>query len=321
MIEKSLTDIHIPVIVGPTGVGKTEISLEVAKAIKGEIVSADSRQIFKGMDIGSAKPTLKQRRRIPHHFVDELPPSMRFSAGEFGNQGRLVISDIIANGRIPIVVGGSGLYVRALMDGFFDGKNWDANLRNELSNRADTEGLEALYQEVIKRDPDAAETITPNDRKRIIRALEIMELTGQQMTKVWREKKTQVPFRGIWCGITMPRQELYKRINLRVLEMIEKGLVKEVEELLMDGVDLSVNAMNSVGYAEVVQYLNGDLHFDEMVELIQQNTRRYAKRQMTWFKSDSRTRWFEREPEETSLSVAERVLEHIRATIAQSTDS
>jgi len=316
-MEKSLADIHIPVIVGSTGVGKTEISLEVAKAINGEIISADSRQIFKGMDIGSAKPTLKQRRRIPHHFVDELPPTMRFSAGEFGSLARRVIDDIIANGRIPIVVGGSGLYVRALMDGFFDGKNWDSDLRNELSNRADAEGLEALYREVIKRDPDAAETVTPNDRKRIIRALEIMELTGQPMTKIWREKKTQVPFRGVWCGITMPRPELYKRINHRVMQMFEKGLISEVEALLAEGVDLSVNAMNSVGYAEVVQYLNGDLHFDEMVELIQQNTRRYAKRQMTWFKSDPRIRWFEREGHETASSVAKRLLEHIRTTIAQ----
>jgi tRNA dimethylallyltransferase len=321
LTEQSANNIHIPVIVGPTGVGKTEISIEVAKALRGEIVSADSRQVFKGMDIGTAKPTPKQRLKIPHHFVDELDPNERFSAGEFGKQARRAMRDIIANGRIPIVVGGSGLYIRALMDGFFEGKNWDADVRKELSDRADREGLEALYQEVIARDPDAAQTITPKDRKRIIRALEIMELTGQPMTAVWREKKTHVPYKGIWCGITMPRQDLYQMINLRVLEMVEKGLVDEVLRLLADQVDSSSNAMTSVGYSEVMQYLNGELHQDEMVELIQRNTRRYAKRQMTWFKSDSRIRWFERKANQSASSVAQGIVEHIRATIADAIKS
>jgi tRNA dimethylallyltransferase len=259
--------------------------------------------------------------KIPHHFVDELAPTERFSAGEFGKQARRAIQDIIANGRIPIVVGGSGLYVRAVMDGFFDGKNWDADVRKKLSDRADREGVETLYREVIARDPDAAQTITPKDRKRIIRALEIMELTGQPMTAVWREKKTHVPYKGIWCGITMPRHDLYRRINLRVLEMVEKGLVDEVRRLLADRVDVSGNAMASVGYSEVVQYLNGDLHQDEMVELIQQNTRRYAKRQMTWFKSDSRIRWFERKSDQSASSIAQVILEHIRMTMANAVKS
>jgi tRNA dimethylallyltransferase len=316
--KQAIGNIHIPVIVGPTGVGKTEVSLEVANELQGEIISADSRQIFKGMDIGTAKPSPRQRSRIPHHFVDELAPGERFSAGEFGKQASRAIQDIIANGRIPIVVGGSGLYIRAVMDGFFDGKNWDATIRKELSDRADREGLQALYQEVIARDPDAGHTIMPTDRKRILRALEIMELTGQPMTAVWRSKKTKIPYEGIWCGITMPRLDLNSRINIRVLEMMEKGLVDEVRTLLANQVDPASNAMASVGYTEVVQYLKGEMHLDDMVELIQRNSRRYAKRQMTWFKRNSRIHWFERKANQSVVSIARQIVKHIRESMADS---
>ncbi len=312
-----ITDqVQIPVIVGPTAVGKTEIAIEVAKVLLGEIISADSRQVYKDMDIGTAKPTSAQRLQVPHHFVDELPPTVRFSAGDFGIRARRVIKDILAAGRTPMVVGGSGLYVRAVMDGFFEGKSWDPELRKQLSDRADRERLETLYQEVIDNDPDAAATIMPNDRKRILRALEIMELTGQPMTKVWRECQPPPPFQGIWCGITMARQELYQRINQRVLDMIEQGLVAEVEALLDDGVDPSVNAMHSVGYSEVVQFLRGDIGYDEMVESIQQNTRRFAKRQWSWFRRDDRIQWFTRLPDQDAKTVADEVIAHIRIRLA-----
>jgi tRNA dimethylallyltransferase len=311
-------NIQIPVIVGPTAVGKTEVAIAVAEKLSGEIISADSRQIFRGMDIGTAKPTPQQRLRIPHHFVDELPPTDRFSAGDFGIQARRAIGDIIANGRIPLVVGGSGLYVRALMDGFFEGKTWDPEVRKRLNNRADKEGLETLYQEVKSRDPEAAKNIMLSDRKRIIRALEIMELTGMPMTSVWRERKTYVPFRGIWCGITMEREELYRRINQRVLDMIDQGLLDEVERLLRNGVDPSANVMNSVGYSEAVRHLKGEITYNDMVELIQRNTRRFAKRQWTWFRRDHRIRWFNRPPEQDTERIAVQVLQHIRDTMRQS---
>ncbi len=179
--------------------------------------------------------------------------------------------------------------------------------------------LEILYQEVISSDPDAAATIMPNDRKRILRALEIMELTGQPMTKVWRERQPPPPFQGIWCGITMARQELYQRINQRVLDMIEQGLVAEVEALLNEGVDASVNAMQSVGYSEVVQFLQGEVTQDVMIELIQQNTRRFAKRQWSWFRRDDRIQWFTRLPDQDAKSVADEVIDHIRIRLANST--
>ena len=316
-MKTNLEYAHIPVIVGPTAVGKTDIAIAVAQELRGEIISADSRQVFTKMDIGTAKPTPEQRGKIPHHFVDELPPTTRFSAGEFGQQARRAIEDIIANGRIPIVVGGSGLYVRALMDGFFEGKNWDPQLRSELFDRADREGLEVLYQEIIDRDPKAAKNIMPNDRKRILRALEIMELTGKPMTTVWREHKTHVPYKGIWCGITMPRSELYDRINHRVLEMINAGLIDEVKKLLNNGIEPTSNAMKSVGYSETIQYIQGEITHDEMVELIQRNTRRFAKRQWTWFRKDARIRWFTRHPDQDTDSVAPEVVDHIRSKFAQ----
>lgn len=312
-----ITDqIQIPVIVGPTAVGKTDIAIEVAKALLGEIISADSRQVYKNMDVGTAKPTSEQRLQVPHHFVDELEPTVRFSAGDYGIRARRVINDILAAGRTPIIVGGSGLYVRAVMDGFFEGKSWDPEVRRQLADRAEREGLEILYQEVVVSDPDAAATIMPNDRKRILRALEIMELTGQPMTKVWRERQPPPPFHGIWCGITMARQELYDRINRRVLDMLEQGLVKEVEALLNDGIDPSVNAMQSVGYSEVVQYLQEDVDYEEMVELIQRNTRRFAKRQWSWFRRDDRIQWFTRLPEQDANVVADEVIAHIRNKLA-----
>jgi len=307
--------IRIPLIVGPTAVGKTDIAMVVAEILRGEIISADSRQVYQRMDIGTAKPTIAQRRKITHHFVDELPPTARFSAGEFGTQARIVIKDILAAGRIPIVVGGSGLYIRALMDGFFEGKTWDPDLRHDLSDRADRKGLPVLYQEVISRDPDASKTIMPNDRKRILRALEIMELTGKPMTTVWQEKQPTLSFRGIWCGITMPRADLYQRINQRVLGMFDQGLVSEVEKLLNDGVSSTVNAMNSVGYSETVQYLQGKITYDQMVELIQRNTRHFAKRQWSWFRRDARIKWFTRLPDQDANVIAQEIITHIRETL------
>jgi len=313
-MESIFQNVYIPLIVGPTAVGKTDIAIVVAETLRGKIISADSRQIYHGMDIGTAKPTIDQRRKIHHYFVDELPPTARFSAGEFGAQARQVIQDILAAGRIPIVVGGSGLYIRALMDGFFEGKTWDPDLRREFSERADREGLPALYQEVISRDSDASKTIMPNDRKRILRALEIMELTGKPMTVVWKEQKSQPPFKGIWCGITMPRADLYQRINQRVLEMLDQGLISEVEKLLNDGVEPTVNAMNSVGYSETVQYLQGKITYDQMVELIQRNTRHFAKRQWSWFRRDSRIRWFTRLPDQNADIIAQEIITYIRNT-------
>jgi tRNA dimethylallyltransferase len=319
-MEGKFQNPYISLIVGPTAVGKTEIALVVAETLQGEIISADSRQVYQGMDIGTAKPTVAQRRKIPHHFVDELPPTARFSAGDFGIQARKVIQDIMAAGRIPIVVGGSGLYIRALMDGFFEGKSWDPDLRHELSERVDREGLSALYQEVVFRDPPATRTIMPNDRKRIIRALEIMELTGKPMTAVWKEKQLHSPFRGIWCGITMPRVDLYQRINHRVLEMIDQGLTDEVKKLLNDGVPPVVNAMNSVGYSETIQYLQGKINYDEMVELIQRHTRHFAKRQWSWFKRDPRIRWFTRLSDQDAVSIARDIITHIREILASGID-
>jgi tRNA dimethylallyltransferase len=313
-------NINIPLIVGPTAVGKTDIAIIVAEILRGEIISADSRQIYQGMNIGTAKPTLAQRRKIPHHFVDELPPTARFSAGEFGTQARQVIKDVIAAGRIPIIVGGSGLYIRALMDGFFEGKTWDPDLRQELSERANREGLSTLYQEVISRDPDAAKTIMPNDRKRILRALEIMELTGKPMTKVWQEQQPESPYHGIWCGITMPRADLYERINRRVLEMLNQGLISEVEKLLSDGVSPATNAMNSVGYSETVQYLQGKISYEQMVELIQRNTRHFAKRQWSWFRRDSRLTWFTRLPDQNIDVIAQEIISYIRNSLTSKTN-
>ncbi len=283
----------VPFIVGPTASGKTEISIFVAKQLQAEIISADSRQLYRGLSIGSAQPTLEQRAQIPHHFVDCLDPSVNFSAGEFGRLARAKIQELLDRGITPLVVGGSGLYISALADDFFTGPSADPEIRAQLKARAVAEGVPTLYQELQRLDPSAAGKIMLSDYRRIERALEIYYVTGVPISQLRQQKANPPPYSPVMVGLEWPRKELYERINRRCLQMLEDGLIEEVKELIFtEKLDPNhCNALNSVGYAEVIQHLQGKIDYAEMVRLFQRNTRRFAKRQISWFGRDERIGW------------------------------
>lgn len=301
-MKKSLI---VPIIVGPTGVGKTTLSLKLAEKLPVEIVSADSRQIYKYMDIGTAKPSKEILAKIPHHCIDICQPNEYFSAGKYSALARQTIADILERGRRPVVVGGSGFYIKALLDGIFEIEAFSEEIRDLLISRAQMDGLKILYEELRRVDPIYAKKISLNDRQRILRALEVYQTTGQPFS-FWHEQETQpADFNYFIMGLTMPRAMLCKRIDDRVDEMISRGLIEEVRKLQAIGFSQTLNALNTVGYKEVFQYLNGQLDYQQMVELIKRNSRRYAKRQMTWFRKVKRIEWREIQDENEMVSLAD----------------
>jgi tRNA dimethylallyltransferase len=278
-------------VVGPTASGKSQLALEIARLACGELVSADSRQIYRFMNIGTAKSGPDDREAIPHHLIDIITPDSVFSAGEYGRRARLAVEEIFSRNRLPVVAGGSGLYVRALADGLFDGHYRDESVRNGLRQRLNAEGMEALHRRLAEADPDAARKIHPNDGKRILRALEVITLSGKPITSIQKEETRPPGFQPRLYGLDWPRDILYRRIDDRVDEMIRSGLVAEVETLVKKGYGPGHPGLDSVGYKEVLAYLNGDVSCNDMIHLIKTNTRRFAKRQMTWFRRDGRIRW------------------------------
>jgi len=283
------------VIVGPTASGKTALSIELAKQIKGEIVSCDSMQIYKDMNIGSAKPSLEEMQGIKHYMIDIVEPDKRFSVAEYKKQAEQAIEEILSKGKMPIVIGGTGLYADSLIYGIeYPEIEFDKNYRNELENIANSkEGLSNLYEKAKEIDSKAIEKISPNDKKRILRILEIYHSTGKTKTELEAEsRKNEVKYDYRVFVINMDRQILYNRINKRVEIMIENGLIEEVKNLL-DKYKEFPTAMQGLGYKEVVEYLNGYLTKDEMIEKIKQETRRYAKRQLTWFRKNKNTIWID----------------------------
>ena len=297
-------------LVGPTAVGKTEFSLALAERLQGDVVSADSRQIYRYMDIGTAKPTPEQRARIQHHFIDVVDPDEYFSSGEYGRQSRKVIDSLFEKSSVPIVVGGSGLYIRALVDGFFDPVVYDAEIRGGLQKKMNELGPNVLHDQLRKIDRESAVRIHPNDTQRILRALEVHEITGRPLSSFQKESKGEPPaFDPIFIGLTLSRPNLYERIDRRVDTMMEKGLVDEVRKIAAMGYDRKLNSLQTVGYREVFSYLEGEIDRDEAVRLIKRNSRRYAKRQLTWFRRDQRVRWFDVKEGEGFDSITGRILE------------
>jgi tRNA dimethylallyltransferase len=280
------------VLVGPTGAGKTELSILIASEIPVEIVSADSRQIYKYMDIGTAKPSNQILSEIRHHFINILEPDQNYSAGQFGLQARAVIDEIFQGNRTPLIVGGSGLYIKALLNGFFEGDVRDEKIRKSLEKRLVREGSQSLYEELVKLDQAAAMKIHPNNSQRIIRALEVCLAANEKFSDLQRKKLPKLNFRVLKFGINKPRAQLYDDINRRVDQMFSDGLVEEVSGLLDRGYKKSLNSLNSVGYKEVIDYLEGSIDFETCVDLVKQNSRRYAKRQLTWFRADHGIKWF-----------------------------
>ena len=281
------------VIVGPTASGKTSLSIELAKKINGEIVSCDSMQIYKDMDIGSAKPSKEEMQGIKHYMIDEVIPTQRFSVAEYKKKAELAIEEILKNGKVPIVVGGTGLYANSLIYGIeYSDIEFDEKYRKKLMEIAQSEeGLKSLYEEAKRIDKKAMEKISPNDQKRILRILEIYNATGKTKTEQEEiSRKNEVKYDYNVFAINIERTILYERINKRVDMMIEQGLIEEVRKLIEKYPEFPT-AMQAIGYKEIVQYFDGKITKEEAIEKIKQETRRYAKRQITWFKRIENIKW------------------------------
>lgn len=283
------------VICGPTASGKTKLSIEIAKKINGEIVSADSMQIYKEMDIGTAKPTIEEMQGIKHYLLDFVSPDKRYSVADYKKDAINAIDEIIEKNKVPIVVGGTGLYINSLIYGIeYPEIEIDIKYRNELEKTADEpDGLRKLYEIAKKIDEEAIKNISPNDKKRICRVLEIYHSTGKTKTQQEIESRKNGPkYDYLIYGLNMDRDKLYDRINKRVDTMIQDGLIEEVKNVASKYKEFPT-AMQGLGYKEVLEYLNGDTTKEEMIEKIKMETRRYAKRQLTWFRRYETIKWID----------------------------
>ena len=280
------------VIVGPTASGKTSLGIEVAKKLNGEIVSCDSMQIYKDMNIGTAKPTQEEMQAVPHHMIDFVRPDTRYTVSDYKKQAKIEINNILAKGKMPIIVGGTGLYANSLIYEIdYPEIKRDESYRKELENIAENEGLDGLYNEACEIDPNAMKIISKNDKKRILRVLEIYHDTGKTKTELEIEsRKNEAQFDYKVFAIDIPREILYKRIDDRVDLMIQQGLIDEVKKLLTKYKEFPT-AMQSIGYKEIKEYLYGNITIEEAIEKIKKESRNYAKRQITWFKKDEKTIW------------------------------
>jgi tRNA dimethylallyltransferase len=277
------------VLTGPTAVGKTGLSLSLAEQLGAEIVSADSRQVYRGLDVGTAKPSPEELRRVRHHFVDELDLGEPWSAGRFAAAANARIGEILERGRVPLVVGGSTLYLEALVHGLAEVPPGDPDVRRALTARA-AEDPGALYEELARIDPEGAATLDPTKTQRLVRALEVYRTTGRPWSSYF-EARSPPPYRYRVVVLTRDREELYRRIEQRVDEMIGRGLVEENRRLLAAGHRLDTNPLRTIGYQEPIAFLEGRISFEAMVNRLKQNTRRYAKRQLTWFRRCSEYTW------------------------------
>ncbi|GAW91493.1 tRNA (adenosine(37)-N6)-dimethylallyltransferase MiaA [Calderihabitans maritimus] len=311
------------VIVGPTAVGKSKIAVEVAGKIDGEIVSADSMQVYRFMDIGTAKTRETERytgdgKYIPHHLLDFKDPKESFSVAEFQKLAREKIEEIYRRGKLPMLVGGTGLYVRSVIDPYtFTELEVDWEIRRRLKKQAAERGNLWLHRQLAEVDPVSAAKIHPNDLRRVIRALEVYYRTGQPLSKshrVGREENKN--YRVCMIGLYMDRKKLYQRINQRVDEMIATGLVEEVRKLLEMGYSPQLPALQGLGYKQIVGYLKGEYSLEEAIRLLKRDTRRFAKRQLTWFRRDKRIRWFDVDVYSNIQPLVELIVGEIRRTLS-----
>lgn len=280
------------VIVGPTASGKTSASIKLAKLINGEIISADSMQIYKEMTIGTAKPTIEEQEGIPHYLIDVVSPEETFNVTKYKELAEMAIEEILKKGKTPIIVGGTGLYVSTLINGIeFAEVGEDLVYREEMTKLAEEKSAEYIHNMLRKVDPDAADAIEVNNIRRVIRALEIYKLTGKTKTQLDKESRKEVKYDYKVYGIETPREELYNRINVRVDKMFEDGLLEEVNAINTK-YKISSTAIQGLGYKEVIEYIDGKVSYEEMVEKLKMETRRYAKRQLTWFRREEKIVWY-----------------------------
>ncbi|URM31632.1 tRNA (adenosine(37)-N6)-dimethylallyltransferase MiaA [Cytobacillus firmus] len=283
----------LAVLIGPTAVGKTKLSILLAKRFNAEIISGDSMQIYKSMDIGTAKIKEEEMEGIPHHLIDIKNPEEPFSAAEFQELVRSKIAEITSRGKLPMIVGGTGLYIQSVIyDYQFSDAPSDEEFRKILEERAEREGNTVLYEELLDIDPESAEKIHPNNIRRVIRALEIYHCTGKTMSQYQEKQNPELLYDVALIGLTMDRETLYDRINQRVDIMMEEGLLKEVRSLYDHGL-MDCQSIQAIGYKELYEYFNGRVSLEDAVENLKQNSRRYAKRQLTWFRNKMNVEWFD----------------------------
>lgn len=284
---------NVIVICGPTAIGKTSTAIELAKTVGGEIIGADSMQVYRHMDIGTAKPTPHEKSCVPHHMIDIVDPDEHFDAKTYAKMAHKKVMKLFENGTIPFVVGGTGLYIKALVHGLFEADSADGDIRLRLKQDAETHGPAFLHKRLKSCDPVTAARIHPNDTYRIIRALEIYELTGKTISDHHHTHRFQDKhFRVLKIGLQLDRERLYTRINHRVETMIEAGLIDEVKKLLGKGYRSNLKSMQSIGYRHMVDFIENRLPWDESLRTFKRDTRRYAKRQLTWFKADTDIVWY-----------------------------
>lgn len=279
------------IITGPTCSGKTKVGISLAKKLGTEIISADSRQIYKHLNIATAKPSEEELKQIKHHLIDFLEPDENYNVSKFETDALNIIEIFFEKGKIPIVVGGSGLYIKGLIDGIFNTVDVDDDYREELKIKREQFGNEFLYKELKIVDLETASKLLPQNWKRIMRALEVFHITGQSIREFQKSYTRKIDCEFIQYGLNWQREVLYQNINNRVDSMIQAGLVDEVNNILSMGFSKNLNALNTVGYKEIISYLKKEITLERAVELIKRNTRRYAKRQMTWFRKDDRIHW------------------------------
>jgi len=296
--------------VGPTAIGKTELSLAIAERFSCEIIGVDSMQVYRYMDIGTAKPTIEEQKRVPHHLIDVVDPDVDYSVGRYVDDAEQAIQIVEQNNHVPLLVGGTGMYLRGLVDGLAEFQTTDPSVRENLKlSLAERDGRQQLFNELVRLDPESAARIHPNDSQRLLRALEIYQTTGipwsQHLLREQKDKKFQNILK---IGLTCDRDVLFGRINSRVGQMIDQGLEKEVRKLLAQGYHKNLKSMQAIGYRHMVHFLAGDWTFAETLELLARDTRHYAKRQYTWFRNDPEILWFQPSQGERIIRVIERYL-------------
>jgi len=288
-----MEELPLVIINSPTATGKTELAVNLALEFGGEIISADSMQVYRYLDIGTAKPTMEERRGIRHHLIDVVNPDEEFNAALFAEKARAIIAELAGKGKPAFVVGGTGLYIRALLKGIIDTPDVDENIRNYYRKLRDTQGKQYLYDLLLQRDSAAAAQINPNDTVRVIRALEVLEQTGESITVKQKKHSFQdSPYRTFKIGIQTERKALKQKIELRTDKMIAGGLLDEVKKVLAMGYNGDLKSLQSLGYKQVIGFLNKKYDEQSCIDLIKRDTWQYARRQMTWFNADKEVNWF-----------------------------
>jgi tRNA dimethylallyltransferase len=301
------------VIVGPTAVGKSQVGIHLAQAWGTEVLTADSRQVYRGMDIGMDKPTLEERQGVPHRLIDLVPPDQPFNVGEYRRQALMEIERLHREGRIPLIVGGTGLYVRALLRGLWEGPPADWDFRRTLEREASAHGPDVLHRRLVEVDPESAARLHERDLVKIIRALEVHHLLGRPLSEAHRRHAfAERPFTPLVIGLIRDRPALYRRVDERVEAQLDKGLVEETRHLLAMGYGRHLGSMKGLGYRQIAGYLAGEYDFGEAVRRLKRDTRHFAKRQMTWFRKEPGIQWICVQEGEQPATVAAQISQRMR---------